>query len=224
MRTQTERGLHWLVVSLALAFVANAVLLANLLRLYVAGGGDFGLSQTLDLVWDVLLFACVVPGFVGFWRVLQGKSEFGVDHASDVRRGTLAFLVGSAGAVAFLATGLVLGSVYVPMSTVGGAAIRAVHEIGPLLITTFVGLFLLWTLWRLGGGVVRSISMVSLTLGLVPLGMALVALGVSIPLTLFLAVACLPSVSLAGWLAACVLVAMRLRGVSPGRVAYASAG
>ncbi len=219
MRTRTEGAIRWLVVALGLGLAANAVLLANLLRLYVLGDLGIELTLTLDAVWEVLLFASVVPGFIGFWRVRQGTLEFGPDHASDVRRGASSFLVGAAAAVAFLATGLVLGFVYVPMSTPGGAAIRAVHEFAPLFITAFVGLFLLWTLWRLGGSVVRTVSLASLIVGLIPVMTGLVGRSVPMSEGLFVAVGFLPVLSMAGWLAACLLVAGRLKGTAPGPVA-----
>lgn len=227
----TERGLRWLALSLALALAAGVVSLADVLGVMTSSMPDRGVELTAIGTWEFLLFASVLPGFAGFWRVRQGQQEYGPGHASDVKRGTYAFAVGAAGAAALFVTGLVLGAVYIPNSTAFGLALRTVHHIAPAFFVPFLGLFLLFTLWRLSARTVRWLGLGALALSLFVTGLGVVLLyaGLSLypdlPLWAWLGLQAVPSLLSTGlWFTACLLAGTRLHGAAPTPVSGAWVG
>ena len=221
-RTMTERGLRWLALSLALALAAGIVSFANAVRTEALSATDEAVTLALLETWEFLLFASVVPGFVGFWRVRQGAGEYGPAHARDVKRGTYAFVIGAAGALTLFVTGLVLGAVFVPTSTPFGWALRTAHHLAPAILAAFLGVFILYTVWRLGARTVRWLGLGALVLALFVAGLEPVVLYTNLPLTLglpwtvWLGLQAVPSLlSLGLWLAACLLAGRRLRDTTP---------
>ena len=210
LRTLTQSGLRWLVLSLCLALTANLFALG-----FYLVGNFTALSLPLNYAWEFFLLASVVPGFMGFWRIRQGRLEYGTGHETDVRRGTVALVVGAVSATGFVITGFMLGFVYVPASAPLGWSIRAVHGFAPTLIETFIGLFLLLTIWRLGTGSSRRVAVGAFLLGVLA---PVVLLGYLVPF-----LAAVPTLSSILWLAAYLLVVMRLRGVAPSLGASAAA-
>ncbi len=227
MHTLTERGYRWVLVSLILASVANAVLFVTLFVAETGGVGGFGNLLLAGQMWEILLFTSVVPGYIGFRTLRAGGHEFGPAHARIARRGVWAFFVGAAAAGLFLATGLILGLAYVPEGayTAGSApaavwpvlvgdSIRGIHGAAPAVMALFVGLFLLSFVWSLSSRLLRVLAGAAFILGVSAPVVGLVSLEFpSFPLTLgvFLAVSALPMASLVLWAAVYLIVLRRLR-------------
>ncbi len=228
MHTLTERGFRWVFVSLILASVANTVLFVTLFVAETGGVGGFGSLTLVGQIWEILLFASVAPGSLGFRALRAGGHEFGPAHARIGRRGVWSFFVGAAAAGLFLATGLVLGLVYVPegaytagsaptavWSVLVGDSIRGIHGAAPAVIALFVGLFLLSFVWSFSSRLLRVLAGAAFILGVSAPVVGLVSLEFpSFPLTLgvFLGVTALPVASLALWAAVYLIVLQRLRG------------
>ncbi len=234
MRSLTERGLTGVLVSLILAMAANAVLFTFLFVSEQGGVGGPSGALLASGVWEILLFAGVIPGYLGFRSLRAGRGEFRSSNALSVRIGTIAFIVGAAGAAASVATGLVLAFVYVPEGVytsgltpsaawpvIVGDSIRAIHRAAPAVIALFVGIFLLEFVWNLSTRRGRILAGSALGLGIAGsiLGFSFLELQVfPLPLGAGLALEALPAISLALWVSVYLLVLLRLHGTAPARV------
>lgn len=239
VRSLTERGLEWLLVSLSLALLANVFLLGSWLYMASGNPSPYADAPIFAAAWTFLLVACIVPGYLAFRRLREGREEYGSDRRAGARRGTAAFLIAALSSVLYVVAGLVLGLVYVPggayttstsapavWSFLAGGAIRTLHYVAPWCIAVFAGLFLVEFLWRLSSWLPRILSLAALVTGVsaptvVLLSLAVPSLGVTAALELGLEVTGI--LSLALWATVCLLVRARLRGVPSNAAANAVA-
>lgn len=238
MRSLTERGLTWVLVSLIFAVAANAVLFTFLFVDQQGGVGGPASALLAIGIWEILLFAGVIPGYLGFRSLRSGRGEFNPSNALGARIGTTAFFVGAAGAVASVATGLILAFVYVPQGAytsgltpsaawpvIVGDSIRGIHRAAPTVIALFVGIFLLESVWRQSTPLGRILAGSALGLGIAEpvLGLAFLEIQVfPLPLGTGLALEALPAISLALWASVYLLVLRHLRGAALARVSGAA--
>jgi hypothetical protein len=216
VRTLTERGLRWVVVSLAVALGANLVALGYFLAVTAGHALDVGTWTLVWALWETLLFASVLPGFLGFWRMRQGKREYDSKHETNMRWASVAFVLGAVSALVFFGTGLVLGFVYVPATTALGWTFRAARQIAPNLVVVFVGLFLLWTIWRLGTASSRWVAAGAFLSGFLALVLSVLTVMYPLPTGAWeMALVAVPVLSVGLWLVAYLLVAAHLRGITP---------
>jgi len=215
MRTLTERGLRWIVVSLALALGANAVFFGFSVIVIGGPGLDLGTWALVLGIWEALLFASVVPGFLGFWRMWQGKREYDSKRDHDMRWASAAFVLGAVSALMFVGTGVVLGLFYVPVTSASGWTLRAAHQSAPILLVVLVGLFLLWTIWRLGTTLSRWVAAGAFLSGVLGLVLGILTLAYSPPMSVGDIALALPVLSVGLWLVAYLLVTAHLRDVTP---------
>lgn len=215
MRTLTERGLRWVVLSLAVALGANLVALGLFVTVTGGQGLDFGTRTLVLQLWETLLFASVVPGFLGFWRTRQGKHEYDSKHEANVRWASACFVLGAVSALVLFGTGMILGFVYVSATTAPGWTLRAAHQVAPYLLVVFVGMFLLWNIWRLGTIPSQWAATGAFLSGVLALVLGIFTLAYPLPSFAWDIALALPVLSIGLWLVAYLLVTTHLRGVSP---------
>ncbi len=215
MRTLTERGLRWIVVSLALALGANAVFFGFSVVVIGGPGLDLGTWTLVLGLWEALLFASVVPGFLGFWRMWQGKREYNSKRDHDMKWASAAFVLGAVSALMFFGTGVVLGLFYVQATSAPGWTLRAAHQSAPVLLVILVGLFLLWTIWRLGTTLSRWVAAGAFLSGVLVLVLGTLTVAYSLPMSVWDIALALPVLSVGLWLVAYLLVTAHLRDGSP---------
>lgn len=145
----------WMLAGLCVAFASSVASVVWLWTLWgLVDPGTRLLAATLFVLAPVAAVAAACAGLVG---LRHGREELGPAHARDVRWAFLTLLPeAAASAVLFFASGLVLGSVYVPASPAGllgltpRAALVGIHDVAGLLLAVFAGLFLLWIVRSLG--------------------------------------------------------------------------
>ncbi len=225
----TAQGLRWLVLSLSVALVANLALLGALL--YERGQGlDVGLTTIVFLSWEVLLAAGAVLAFLAFRGLREGLLDVEPAQATARKESAVAFVGAAASGSAYLATGLILGFVYVPteayIAASGGSApwvawlgvgIRATHALAPLLMAVLLGVFLIASVWHLSMRAGRVLASAAFAVGLLAAFLAFFSPFVSLPPLLPadpLLVGIAASGSLALWLTVGLMARMRLRGTS----------
>jgi hypothetical protein len=215
VRTLTERGLRWVVVSLAVALGANLVALGYFLAVTAGHALDIRSWTLVWALWETLLFASVLPGFLGFWRMRQGEREYDSAHEANMRWASVAFVLGAVSALVYFGAGMVLGFVYVPASTAFGWTIRTAHQVAPNLLVVLVGLFLLWGIWRLGTTLSRRLAAGAFLFGILALVLSILTQVFPLSTGVWDIAPALPALSVGLWLVAYLLVTGHLRGVSP---------
>ncbi len=234
--TFTKRGLRWLLLSLSLALTTGVLDLAFLLGLWAVPG----VRQIIWPVDNAFLAVGVSAAVVGLWRIRLGRQEYGHAHATNVKRGTVAFLLATVSALVVFSTGIILGYGFLPSGGyVEGATyplvvtlhwvVQLLHNLGFVLTAAFVALFLLAVLWQLATNVSRGMAVAAFVLGVANPSINFAsfletAVAGSLPVAFFYASWALPAVSTALWLAAFLLVARRLSGAAPQVVPAAASG
>lgn len=219
----TERGFLWIVLGLSLATAANVGFLAVVWIFQIGGDIDRGTVNLVSYLGDAFAYGSVLIGLMGYWRIWQGRHEFGAGHHSNVRRASWAILCGGASALTAAVTGLVLGFLFVPSEMFAGQVLRALHEFAVAFVAVFAGLFLLWTIWSLARDPVRGMAIGAALLGMVPSTLELLAArSVPLPAGIASASSALPLFSIGLWLAA-YLLTMGRHGMLPSKRATGAA-
>ncbi len=228
----TERGVRVLVVALGVALGTDLLELSFLATAF--GAPTVWNPRLLFAVEDVAGVAVVGTGLAGFWWLRRGRDERGAAHASSLRRATVALFGAVASELALVLTGLALGYGLLPSAVVIGETyppaitvewvIQTVHFAAYSFIAAFVGLFLLWNVWQLAPRLLRGITLAALLLALPGPILSLTSVAEfvdprTIPFYAFYASWILTCISVALWLLAYLVLAVRFRGAARGALA-----
>ena len=173
MRTiRIQTGLRFLLISLTLAILSASIPViagATLTALPVVGS-LWVHTVLLPGTVLVLTFACGLSGVAGITSLESNRSRPST-RWRGWDRARLAAVLASLAAAFLLASGIILGMVYIPDHWI----LTASRIAAVVAVASGIGLYLLWTAERMHGS--RALSRVALVLGIVSAGLAASTLG-----------------------------------------------
>lgn len=173
-RSETARGLRWLLAGLAIELVGLLLVLAEVLAFTVDPGFGLDLATrwALSLVLVAVPVAAIGVGAVAVPALRKGRDEMGPAHSSAIRHGFRALVPAAVAGGTYLALGLVLGFVFLGDPANPGATALAyalvvgVRGVAGLVLTASLGLFLFWTIRDLGTGETTFLAGTAFALGI----------------------------------------------------------